>query len=385
MNLRALLLAALFPWGSGLGAAPGPGVHQVQGVLAAGGYHSLALDPRGHLWGWGLNAEGQLGDGTKTRRDVPVPAALQPGRIKLVALAAGEDHSLALGEDGSVWAFGANHHGQLGIGTAAAPSGMVEVKGLPPVLAVGAGQSHSVALDRGGGVWAWGGNEFGQLGRSPGGGSPSPVKVAGLADMVSLSVGWRHTLALKRDGTVWQWGGVESAPKGGPPVSARTHQVAGLPRITMVAAGGGHSLALDQDGSVWAWGDNDYGQVGDGTHDPRWKPILVPGVTRVRQVFAGYNHSVALLEDDSALAWGDNNLGQLGNPIPEASSRPVRVSDWEGPLVGIAAISCGGHHTLMLTRANLLLACGNNTFGQLGDWKLADSSLPMKVWKQVFR
>lgn len=383
----ALLLCGVLGLGGHLyGGQPvqAAGNAPVQGLFAAGGYHSLALDPGGNLWGWGLNENGQLGDGTRAQRLLPFQGTLPAGMGNILQLAAGEDHSLALSEHGAVWAYGLNRDGQLGIGTLVDQSVMVEVKGLAHIVECGGGQSHSVALNRDGKVWAWGGNSFGELGRPPGAGSLVPVAVEGLQGIVSVSVGWRHTLALKKNGTVWEWGAVgpkRDGPSGG---LASPRQVKGLPPVTMIAAGGGHNLALGKDGTVWAWGSNDYGQLGDGTTKAKWKPFQIQGVRRARQIFAGYNHSVALLEDDSALAWGDNNLGQLGNPIPEASSVPVKVSAWEGPLKSIETIRCGGHHTLFLTRAKEFLACGNNTFGQLGDWKLADSSIPTKVWKQLY-
>ena len=153
----------------------------------------------------------------------------------------------------------------------------------------------------------------------------------------------------------------------------------------MISAGGRHSLALAKDGSVWAWGNNEFGQLGDGTHETRGEPFRVAGVDHLCQISAGYDHSVALRDDGSVLAWGDNNLGQLGNSIPEATSVPVQMAGWDGPLKDVETIQCGGYHTLFISRDRILFACGHNTFGQLGDWKLADSCFPSKVWKQLFQ
>ncbi|KFA90063.1 hypothetical protein Q664_30795, partial [Archangium violaceum Cb vi76] len=127
----------------------------LQGVLAAGSSHSLALDADGTLWAWGYNAYGQLGDGTTRNRSFPVKAV---GLGKVKAVATGRMHSLALGKDAT--------------------------------------------------VWAWGDNMAGQLGQDPGNfmPNPTPALVSGLTDVVAIATGESHSLALREDGTVWGWG-----------------------------------------------------------------------------------------------------------------------------------------------------------------------------------
>jgi alpha-tubulin suppressor-like RCC1 family protein len=185
---------------------------------------------------------------------------------------------------------------------------------------------------------------------------------------------------LDREGRVWEWGGIGEGKGAFAP-----HPVPGLAGIVSLAAGGRHNLALRGDGTVWAWGANDYGQLGDGGTQARNLPVQVPGLAKVRQIAAGYDHSAALLEDGTAWAWGDNNQGQLGNPVPERSLAPVPISGWNAPLKDLDTLRAGGYHTLLLTRGRKLLACGQNVFGQLGDWNFADSALPKDVLKQVLQ
>lgn len=367
------------------GVALANGKPEVQSLVAAGGYHSLALCDSGNIWGWGLNENGQLGDGTRVRRDVPFPLKPKPESLKIVGLAAGEDHSLALGEDGSVWTFGLNHDGQLGIGTTIDQPVMTEVKGLKNIVQVGGGQKHSMALNRDGRVWAWGSNDCGQLGKSKLSVSMVPLEIAGLKGIVSVAVGWRHTLALKKDGSVWEWGAVEHRKDGTIEFKEAPRRVQGLGIVRMISAGGRHSLALLNDGTVWAWGNNEYGQLGNGTNEPQAKPIQVNGIAHAHSISAGYDHCAVLLGDHTVLTWGDNNFGQLGNPTCEASSVPVPVVGINGPLKNIETVRCGGYHTLFITSESLLLACGNNSFGQLGDWKFKDSTLPNVVYKQIYQ
>jgi alpha-tubulin suppressor-like RCC1 family protein len=137
-------------------------------MMAAGGYHSLALLGDGTVRGWGSNGVGQLGDGTTTGKLTPVQVA---GLAGVTALSVGGSHNLALKADGTVWAWGWAEDGQLGDGTTGDPNcgchkAPLQVPGLGGVIAVSAGHRHSLALKGDGTVWAWGNNEYGQLVRS---------------------------------------------------------------------------------------------------------------------------------------------------------------------------------------------------------------------------
>jgi len=120
-------------------------------AIAAGSYHSLALDADGQVWAWGGYFYGALGDGTgNVNSPIPVRAVFPPG-VRLVAISAGGDHSLALDADGQVWAWGLNFHGQLGDGTTSDRSTPVLVLSsdgnpLSGVTAIAAGFEHSLAL-----------------------------------------------------------------------------------------------------------------------------------------------------------------------------------------------------------------------------------------------
>ena len=125
-------------------------------TISGGGYHSLALKKDGTVWAWGHNEYGQLGDGTQTLgRLTPVQVS---GLSGVIAIAAGEYHSLALKSDGTVWAWGGNYEGQLGDGTTNNKLTPVQVSGLSGVIAIAASYRHSLALKSDGTVWAWGSN-----------------------------------------------------------------------------------------------------------------------------------------------------------------------------------------------------------------------------------
>ena len=269
--------------------------------------------PPPNVWTWGRNEYGTLGNCTTTQRTAPE----QVGGLKGVTdVAAGCDHSLALKDDGTVWAWGANFHGQLGDGTTTTyRTGPVKVSGLSGVTDVAAGCSHSLALKDDGTVWAWGLGENGQLGDGTATKRTSPVEVSNLSGVTDVAGGGFHSLALKDDGTVWAWGINYAGQMGDGTTTTRTSpvKVSGLTGVTDVAAGGGgHSLAIKGDGTVWAWGPNGAGQLGDGTGTDRTTPVRVSGLSGVTDVAGGGGHSLAVKNDGTVWAWGSNFDYQLG-------------------------------------------------------------------------
>ena len=237
-----------------------PGLSNNVAVIAAGGYHNLALLTNGSIVAWGDNFNGQ---GT-------VPANVS----NVVAIAAGGYHSLAALPDGTVIGWGANDSNQISIPASATN-----------VVALEGGDAHSLALRADGTVVAWGDDSWGQ--------SDVP---AGITNVISIAAGGQHSLALKLDGTVTGWGG-NLGPFGN--YAGQATVPANLNNVVAVAAGGFHSLALKADGTVTGWGDNSSGQLN-----------LPTGLTNAVAIAAGYAHSLALRADGSLAAWGDNTFGQ---------------------------------------------------------------------------
>jgi alpha-tubulin suppressor-like RCC1 family protein len=302
--------------------------------IAAGAYHCLARRADNTVWAWGSNRYGQLGDGTRDNRWVPVQVQL-PRNATITAIAAGHRHSLAI----------------------------VIASGQPPTF-------HQ-SCD----VWAWGENYFGQLGD----GStqdrqvPVPVRTARRSESktevwLEIAAGGGHSLARRDDGTLWAWGCNDHGQLGDgtTKTSHLLAQVRGLPppgrEISQIAAGNQHNLAIvretsDTPGSVWAWGYNQYGQLGDGTMgklDPkdegRSEPVKVVGadLNNVVTVRGGWVHSLALCLNGTLWAWGDNFFGQLGNGgTTAARCTPSKVlasgSAW-------AAIAAGAFHNLLAAK-----------------------------------
>lgn len=358
---------------------------------------------------WGNNEAGQLGNGTTTgpeqcgaeRAACSTTSVAVTGLSGVSAVAGGptvfNQFSLALLEDGTVSAWGANSEGQLGNGTRQGSDVPVAVKELSGVTAISAGEAHGLALLSDGTVKAWGKNASGQLGNGTATSSNLPVAICAvgeeapcvkdLNEVAAISAGGQHGLALLKNGTVMAWGENLQGQLGNGTTTGRTVPAAvcapgekapcaqDLSRVVAISAGYRHSLALLSDGTVVAWGNNGSGRLGNGTTTNSDIPVAVTGLTEVAAISAGGASSLAVLKNGAVRAWGANAEGQLGDgtssgpescgPVPPqpCSKTPVAVSG----LSEVSTVSAGGSHSLALLKGGTVTAWGANDFGQLGD------------------
>ena len=266
-------------------------------------------------------------------------AAMRVSGIEdIVAVAAGAHHSLALKADGTVWAWGANDRGQVGNGTYSDSCERPDqVAGLSGIVAIAAGEYHSLAVKNDGTVWGWGDNSTYQIGQHAPTTTPTPVMKGGIGSVVSVAAGGRRSVALKADGTVWQWGFWQIPLPWGDSTYWLSRYVGdaesvGLSGVISVAAGSEHSMALKNDGTVWAWGVNNHGQLGSGTvwdYDPR----EVEGLDEAVGIAAGDRNGMAVGADGSVWAWGANAGNYLGTGTYSAVIPPTVVMGIAGAVV----------------------------------------------------
>jgi hypothetical protein len=309
---------------SAVGIATGTGM---------GSIHSLAVKSDGSAWGWGYNYYGETGDGTSgpsnDKRSSPVqvkdPSDPSTYLTSVVAVAAGGQHSLALKQDGSVWAWGSNSHGQAGDGTSGGQkTAPVRVKDssdpstyLTNVVAIGAGQYQSFALKKDGTVKAWGHNGSGELGD---GTTTSPrttaVSVAGLTGVSAIAVSFNTAMALKTEGaiagSVWAWGQNASWTIGDGTQTNRSTPVRVLENAVSISVYYNNSLAITVESagtrSLWGWGAHNAGVLAPGAEYITSYPVhLIAG--DFVSVAAGYPTDLALRGDASVLSWNSTGNG----------------------------------------------------------------------------
>ncbi|OYT93925.1 MAG: RCC1 repeat-containing protein [Burkholderiales bacterium PBB3] len=351
-----------------------PDVKNVAG-LAAGSYHSLARMRDGSALAWGNNAYGELGDGTLTSRGLPLKVI---GLAGVVALAAGEQHSLAVDNQGKVWAWGSNENGRLGQGNADQANSKLplQVVQLQNVIAVQAGKAHSLALTQDGRVFAWGTNFSGQLGVSGSSRStPTPIEfLLPNTRITAIAAASDHSFALDSEGRLWSWGeneyyqlGHRAYARSNEPRYLSNLEAQG--KVQSFAVGPVGGAAVLADGSLWVWGF--YGR-----YDEPTRVTGLPGP--VAQVKLGESHMVITLVDGRILSTGDNRFGQLGDGSTTSTNdlafvTPKTVS---GP---ISQLTTGYFHSLALDASGRLLAWGDNTRGQLGIGVAVNRSVPGTV------
>jgi alpha-tubulin suppressor-like RCC1 family protein len=296
---------------------------------------------------------------------------------RIISTWGGAEMQIVLKSDGSVWDWGLNSSGQLGIGTTNNSPVPVQVLGpggsgyLGPVAAIMGGEQHNFALRADGTVWAWGLNIFGQLGDGTSNWgsftnrSTTPVQVNGLTSVKSLGGRGYHSLALKTDGTVWAWGDNNGGQLGNGTASLGTNtpvQVIGLTNPASISGGGFFSLALMPDGTVRSWGSNPHGECGDGTTSNRYTPVVVAGLTNMMAISGGWVHALALKSDGTAWAWGNNGNGELGDGTAQTRYAPVQVSG----LSNVVSVSAGDGNSMARLSDGTVWKWGRNDMGQLG-------------------
>ena len=387
-----------------------PTVELVHKYIAAGDRHSLAVTCDGDVYAWGTNNQCECGmmEGFITPSTVEVPVLqerLPPGAVEVVG---GGSHSLALMSDGTVYAWGDDEYGQLGVHSQQDRSctplqvhGPDDVGHLTGITRLAAGEAHSLAVKEDGSLWAWGRNYYGQLGIGSNNDHTIPYQVHGpdnvgyLTDVVDVAAGAHHSLALKRDGTVYAWGrnwhgqlGIHSDNDHTIPYQVHGPDNVGyLTGIIQVAAGANFSLALKDDGTLWAWGEGGHGQLGIHSDNDHTIPYQVHGpdnvgyLTDVVDVAAGQHHTLALKSDGTLYAWGANGDGQLGIGSNDDHTIPYQVHgpDDVGYLTGIIEVAAGQYFSLALRDDGTVWAWGRNFYGQLGIHSNNDHSIPYQV------
>lgn len=366
-------VSALFALMLALGAAQAAVYDGGEGlpvILSVGGSFAYARDNTGTVYVWGDNQFGQLGLGSTSqsanvRNFVNKNEALELAMLQDIY--ATSDYSYLYLADGTLWGVGNNAYASLcNKAYTLKRHALLPLDFVPKDVALGFG--HTLALTVDGTVYAWGRNGNYQVGNGKRQNLDTPYLLP-LSSIVQIACGGKFSLALDADGTLWGWGDNEYRCldlSTGDPVREPAVIPTGDIDIAAIDACGDSVVLLDTDGVLWTWGRNDMQQLGYDTGGKTGAvPQPVPLPLPVRQVQAYSSQTYAILEDGSLWSWGNNSYGQLGQGFRSSASEGVLPGQaYPG---GVVLVQSGSLFVVAMTGDGTVLTAGISKFGQIGD------------------
>ncbi len=397
-------------------------------TITTGKKHVLGLkNSDNSLWSWGTNSFGEVGDATNVSKFSPVEICATNNNNcainNFVSISAGDNHSSAIGTDGIVYVWGANHSGQLGSTDDVFKNIPQKLNNTPWLFISNSGLS-TLAIHNDGTLWGWGKNNYGQLGMQAPINTPNtdvirPTKGVYWEQVVAAK---NHTLAIRDDGVLWGWGDNSSGQFGNGTSNNISSDKMPLPIVTdigcssdsitwnFVSSYENHNLAIAKAGklanctenannTLWAWGSNNAGQLGDGTKNSQLSPVEIEVYysdntpndnsddVKVLWEFisTGKSHTLAIDTNGNLWAWGDNLNGKLGDGTNVEKLTPTKIgvkSDWK-------KVSAGTFHSLGIDDSDLRYSWGYNGKGNLGNNSLIQLRDPTLIegsenWIDIF-
>ncbi len=299
----------------------------------------------------------------------------------------GTRFSVALKQDGTVWTWGRNQNCQLGLGNKTNYKEPQQVTGITEkIIDVAAGNGHAIALTNNKEVYAWGYNYYGQVGNGTKTNVINPIKIEDLTNIVQIDAYKYMSIALNSDGEVYVWGqGYGTKPRklnlsrkvidvAGNIILAENRRAYDLKEkksygtdLIKISAGSNHYLGLTAEGKVIAWGTNKYGQLGNGTNTSSSIPVDVvtpdgKGILEnIVEISAGNQYSIVSDKDGNVYTFGDNTNNKLGSGVTR--NKPELVSGL--PKIELVATS-ENSHTAIVDWDGFVYTVGLNDYGQLG-------------------
>jgi len=348
------------------------------------------------LFTFGWNNKGQLGDGTTTSK-----SSLTQISDEWIDITNGIDFTVGIKKDGTLWAWGNNNIGQLGTDTVDSSTTPVQIGNDTDWASVKAGSStsdngHILALKTNGTLWAWGDQHNGQLGN----GSSStafiatPQQIGSDTDWASISAGDRSSAAIKTNGDLYTWGRGSrgrlgdgtTTEKPTPTFIGSGYKKVSCGKIRSGTSWGFFTVAIKTDGTLWTWGDQRVGQLGDGvtTNSFISTPQQIGSDTDWDKIATGGGFTLAIKTNKTLWGWGRNDNGQLGDGTKTEKTTPTQIGSgnhWKD-------VDCGERSALMITDG-ALWGTGLNNQGQISHlttdqyYPLQISSSLETAWKKV--
>lgn len=365
------------------------------GQISSGTAHSCGIGEDGKVYCWGSGANGRLGNGGLADQTYPTRVTVPVGLDNFTVVSSGDKHSCAVGNNGNAYCWGSGANGRLGNGGTTDEASPVVVQkplGVSSYIDIAAGDEHSCAIGNDGNAYCWGTGTNGRLGNGGTVQQTTPVKVtmpAGVSAFTVIDVGATHSCAIGDDKNMFCWGaglngrlGDGSASDFALPVQVvRPSGVSGWSALSL---GESHSCGITSDGNghTYCWGNGANGRLGMGDTNDQLQPKQVQyptGVTGYTTVSAGTTHSCATGRDDNGYCWGQATYGRLGNNNAVTQQlTAVQVTN-PGGMEGFSAVFAGEEHSCGMGRDGTAYCWGRGLNGRLGNGGTADQHIPVPL------
>ena len=366
--------------------------------IAAGAYHTCAIASDNQAYCWGSDSNGQIGNGATTGDQGSPVAVVTSGVLSgktITSLSSGGNHTCSIASDNLAYCWGVDVNGELGNGAttgdqvnpvAVDTSGVLSGK---TVMSISAAYAHTCVVSSDYQTYCWGIDSVGQLGNDTSltsQASPAVVNIGGTLfgkTILSISAGTTHTCVIASDNLPYCWGNDGSGQLGNgattgdqvSPVAVDTSGALSGKTILSISAGDYHTCAIASDNLAYCWGDDGIGQLGNGaTTGDQASPVAVDtsGVLSGKTIFSvslGAAHTCAIASDNLAYCWGDDSIGTLGNGATTGDQASPVAVDTSGVLSGktVVSLSAGDYHTCAIASDNLAYCWGDDSSGRLGD------------------
>ena len=341
---------------------------------APGGNSACAIQTGGTLWCWGYNGYGQLGLGNETTEQLPTRVGTG---TTWASVSGGDTWACAIRTDGTLWCWGDNNYGQLGTGDKTNRLTPTQVGTAATWKAVSAGAGNTCAIRTGGTLWCWGDNSQGELGTGDTANQLTPTQVGTATDWATISAGAEDPCATRTDGTLWCWGLNSNGQLGtGDTANRLTPTQVGTATNWATVSADDSTCATRTAGTLWCWGAGSDGQLGTGTTDNQLTPVQVGTATTWAKVTSGQDFACATQQDGTLWCWGANSSGELGIGNQTSTLIPARVgtaTNWNSVAASIYVSVCA-------TRTDHTLWCwGDGGDGQLGTGNTNSQLTPTQV------
>ncbi|MBO5478752.1 MAG: cadherin-like beta sandwich domain-containing protein [Clostridia bacterium] len=350
----------------------------IEPQVETNGNHTIMLKVDGTVWTYGIGNYGELGNGKKEVTDEPVQAIFPKGTI-ITKIAAGENHCLALDNEGNVWSWGRNEYYQLGNSTKEYILTPTKIEGLTNIKQIDAGNHTSFAITKEGELYGFGLNANGEAGIGSYTNRITPTKAKFLTDVIAVKAGKNHTVVLKSTGEVLVTGSNLYGELGQNDTSIRKvneFKKVNLENVVRIATGDGTTTVLLTDGNVYTWGSNIYKELGIGnTNISVGIPTKVENLKNIQYIDGGKGYNLAINENNEVYVVGENRVGQLGNGQTTNLNTYSKLST----IQNVIYASSGKGYTTFLKQDGTVWACGDYTNGDETIKSKTKSAYPVQV------